>query len=124
MNHIKNLRYTVGMLGFLSIGLYLILATFGRFSVSEAAAITGYPEICSGLVYIGAIFFAGYNNVNLTSEKPSDEVEMASLGIVFYVLFLAVEWLTYGAPVRGVLHGVLPVLGLMIPAAIALITKK
>lgn len=124
MSHIKNLRYTVGMIGFLSIGLYLILTTFGRFSVSEAAAIAENPAICGGLVYLGTLLCAVFNNANLTSEKPDSELTTASAGIVFYVLFLAVEWLTYGAPVRGVLHGVLPVFGLMIPAAIALITKK
>ncbi len=124
MSHTKNFRYVVGMLGFLSIGLYLVLATFGQFSVSEATLVSGYPAICGGLVYIGSIFFAGYNNINLTSEKPSDETVMASLGIVFYILFLAVEWLSFGSPTRGILHGVLPVLALMIPAAIVLITKK
>lgn len=124
MSHTKNFRYVVGMLGFLSIGLYLVLATFGVFSVSEVELTSEYSEICGGLVYIGALFFAAYNNMNLTSDKPTDETEMASFGIVFYVLFFAVEWLSFGSPTRGVMHGVLPVLGLLIPAAIVLITKK
>lgn len=124
MSNVKSFRYTVGMLGFLGIGLYLVLATFGQFSVSEMGTLTGYPAICSGIVYIFTIIIALWVNIILTSDESSDDLEAASLGIVFYVIFLAVEWLSYGAPMRGILHGLLPVLGLLVPAVVNLITYQ
>jgi len=124
MNHIKNLRFVVGFFGFLSIGLYLVFAMFGQFAVSESVALSETSGVCAGAVYLGFLLLAFWNNNNLTSKKPTDEKEVAAWGVLFYLLFLAVEYLSYGSPMRGVLHAILPTLGLLIPSVVSQITKN
>ena len=120
----KVFRSIVAYVGSLSALLYLLMTVFGEFSVSEYMRPSNYALTCSGIIYILAFVFAIIICLNITDDKPIEDSELMPWGIVFYVLFIAVEWLNYGQPYRGVLHTMLPILALLLPAITGLVAPR